>query len=272
MKINKTHVIKKGDTPGKNLVVFCGVHGNETAGIFAVQRAIEEIEVNVGEVHFVFANPRAIEQGTRFTEKNLNRCFKKNNIGDTYEEERAQELMKTLDDADALLDLHASNIPGSQPFLICEEDAFPVVEKFDFPIVATGFDAIEPGGTDGYMFQQGKVGICAECGYAGEGERYADLAFSTIAQFLAHYGAIEYQSTTDKKEKKHLHVDRVIMKEREDFLFERTYSDFDELAAGECFARDGENEYRVERESVILFANPEKEVGGEACILGYWKK
>jgi succinylglutamate desuccinylase len=265
--------IKEGVKPGKTLAVFCGVHGNETAGILAVKKVLNEIKIDAGKVYFVFANPKAIEQGVRFTKKNLNRCFLKNQSGDTYEEKRARELMPILDECDALLDLHASNIPNSTPFIIFEEPARGCVEMLDFPIISTGWDALEPGATDGYMFQQGKPAICAECGYAARGEEYASLAENTIYNFLQFYGAIKGDATLKRVGKqKYLHVDEVIIKEKDSFVFTKMYEDFETLPAGHCFATDSEGkEYVVEKERVIVFANPNKEMGGEACILGEWK-
>lgn len=265
--------IKEGSQSGKTLAVFCGVHGNETAGILAVKKVLGEINIDTGKVYFVFANPRAIEQGIRFTEKNLNRCFLKDQNGDTYEEIRARELIPLLDECDALLDLHASNIPDSTPFLIFEEPARDFVEVLDFPIISTGWDALEPGATDGYVFNNGKPAICAECGYAKDGAKYVSLAEDTVYKFLQFYGAIQKDLVLEKIDhKKYLHVDEVVMKEKESFVFTKNFEDFETLPAGYCFAKDGDGkEYYVEKERVIVFANPNKEVGGEACILGEWK-
>ena len=264
---------RASETPGPALTLMAGVHGNETAGILALQRFIkEDMPLLRGSVTMIFGNPRAIEQSARFTEVNLNRCFLPNTEGDSYEAKRAQEIMPYLNDADALLDIHASNIPGSEPFIICEENALPIARKFQMHILSTGWDAIEPGASDGYMFQQGKVGICAECGYAGDGEQYQDLAYDTLRRFLDHYDVLAYEyEEPDESLQRLLHVDQVVMKTREDFVFTRMYPDFATLKKGECFAKDGESEYCVDRERVIVFANPDKEVGGEACILGSWQ-
>ena len=41
---------------GPKIAIFSGVHGNETAGIEAVKKALKEIEIKKGVVYFVFAN------------------------------------------------------------------------------------------------------------------------------------------------------------------------------------------------------------------------
>ena len=140
-------VIKKSaPAPGKTLAIFGGVHGNERVGVDAVRWAAEHIEPEHGTVYFVEANPEAIEKGVRLIGKNLNRCFLPGNDGNAPEDVRARELMALLDECDALLDIHSSNSREATPFIICEEDGLAIAETLDFPIVSTGWDALEPGG------------------------------------------------------------------------------------------------------------------------------
>ncbi|MDF1682786.1 MAG: succinylglutamate desuccinylase/aspartoacylase family protein [Patescibacteria group bacterium] len=54
----------------------------------------------------MYANLEAIKQNVRFTEKNMNRCFLKEQNGNIYEEKRAKEIMEILDKSDYLLDIH----------------------------------------------------------------------------------------------------------------------------------------------------------------------
>ena len=55
---------------------MAGVHGNEHAGIIALESIRNTLRVIRGKVILVLqANPRAVEQGVRFTEKNMNRAF-----------------------------------------------------------------------------------------------------------------------------------------------------------------------------------------------------
>lgn len=265
----ETIIKKTSEHPGKTLAVFCGVHGNERAGIIAVEKAIQELVITAGTVYFVFANPRAIEAGKRFVEKNLNRCFYAGQSGNTYEETRAQELMALLDTCDALLDVHASNTPDTTPFIITDS-GFDVAKVLPFEIIAEGFDQVEAGGTDGYMKNSGKVGVCVECGFSGESERYGDLAFTSILQFLKFYGAIE-GSAVPTHNQKILYVDRVQKVTYDSYTLTKTFSDFEIVPKGFIIARDDTHEYSADRESVILFANPGKPIGAESYVLGYWK-
>lgn len=267
--VMETIIKKTSENPGKIIAIFCGVHGNERAGIIAVEKALQELVITAGTVYFVFANPRAIEIGKRFVEKNLNRCFYHGQSGDTYEEQRAQELMRLLDTCDALLDVHASNTPDTIPFIITDS-GFDVAQVLPFEIVARGFDLVEPGGTDGYMKNSDKVGVCVECGFSGASEQYSDLAYQSIVQFLKFYGAIDGVAVPIHNQKL-LHVDRVQKVTSDNYMLTRTFSDFEVVPEGLVIARDDTHEYVADRESVILFANPGKPVGAESYVLGYWE-
>ena len=264
-------IIKKDSgNSGKTLVIFCGTHGNEKAGVFVVEKALKNLEIKKGVIYFVFANPKAIEQNVRFTEKNLNRCFIKNQKGETYEEKRAVELMKILDQADALLDVHASTTPKTTPFIITDSD-FDAVKNMNFEIIVTGFDNIEPGGSDGYMKNSNKVGICIECGYLGESAKNIDLAYDSIIQFLQYYQAIDKIKEASKLMKKILHVDEMQKVTGEEFKLARSFFDFETIPKGTLIAADKSKKYISKKERVILFATPGKLVGAEAYFLGSWK-
>src|SRR6185369_17926132 len=109
--------------PGPSLAILAGVHGNELAGVYALQELLPTLKPTRGKVYVAFANPPAIEANTRMLNKNLNRCFVADNHGTTPEDERARELMKMLDKCDALLDLHMFYDDDGVPFVICEDNA-----------------------------------------------------------------------------------------------------------------------------------------------------
>ncbi|MEI6858847.1 MAG: succinylglutamate desuccinylase [Shewanella sp.] len=64
---------------GKDIVLSCAVHGNETAPIEICNNLIKDLLqqkiVAKQRVLFLFGNPPAIINGTRFIEENLNRLF-----------------------------------------------------------------------------------------------------------------------------------------------------------------------------------------------------
>ncbi len=263
-------IMLQGKKSGPTVAIFAGVHGNERAGIMTLDYLINNLVVTRGIVYLVYANPRAIKQGVRYTEKNLNRCFlSTSSQGETYEEKRAVELMELLDTCDALLDLHSYNEPygESTPFAICEKDCIEIVSNFDVPIVLTGIDQYEKGGSDGYMFNQGKIGICVELGAIEDPEKFVPLGIKTAYQFLNHFRLInELIADEDGSEQKILQVSGIYKKQNPDLRFTRELKTFDPLVKGEIICTDGDSVVRAREDSYVLFPRDDLPVGVEAFL------
>ncbi len=265
-------VIKKDSRrSGKILTVFCGVHGNEKAGVYAVKKILKNVTIKKGVVYFVFANIKAIKENKRFIDKNLNRCFLDKQNGNSYEEKRAKELIKILEKSDALLDIHASNSSETTPFAITD-NGIKIVKNMNFKIIATGFDDVEPGATDGFMKNKNKIGICLECGYSGKSKENTDLAYNSILQFLQYFDVIENKISNNNISQKIVHVDEVQKVTSKKFKLTKTFADFETIKKGFVIAKDEAEQYIANKERVILFGTPGKPVGAEAYILGTWIK
>jgi len=259
----------EGSRAGPTVAVFAGVHGNELAGIRVVNYLRRNIELTAGTLHLVYGNPRAIDAQTRFVEKNLNRCFQESALsGDTYEEKRAVTLMQLLDTCDALLDLHAYNEPHGEatPFVITEENAFSLVSQFDVSYVITGIDAIEKGGTDAYMSNQGKVGICVELGAISTPDVYIDLGIATALQFLYHFGLITERPAPHKRTQSILRVQGKHIRQSEDFSFAKNFMTFEAVQAGQLICIDGGVPIHATEDVRLLFSSGMKPVGVEAYL------
>lgn len=266
--MNKDSIIKKtGKGKGKILAIICGIHGNEKAGILAVKKVLKDIEIKCGTVYFVFANPLAIKKGKRLVNKNLNRLFSKDNKGSTYEDKRARELMKLLNECDALLDIHSYNSKTGEQFAISEKRGFKILKNMDFPIVASGFSKLG-NGTDGYMEKNKKIGICVECGTSNRYKKFIPLAEKTIYQFLQYFKSIDKVRKYSSIPQKFLKVDRMIIKKNKNFRFVKNFKDFEKLEYNKPFAYDGEAILKAGKNECIIFPRPKAEVGGEAGIIG----
>lgn len=272
MLIKNTIIKKVGKEPGKTVAVFCGVHGNEKAGVYAVTNILKNIKIKRGIVYFVYANPEAIRKNVRLVRKNLNRCFLQNNQGTLTEDMRARRLMKILDKCDGLLDLHASNVEKATPFVICEKHSYDLARIFDVNIVSSGWFKIEPGSTAGYISKkEGTLSLGIECGYAGESEKNMQLAKKCILQFLQFFGSINKKVNFGKRKQKIINVARAIKKQTDNFSFTKKWKDFDRLKEGEIIAYDSKKKYMAGKNECIIFANAGKKIGEEAFIIGALK-
>jgi uncharacterized protein len=116
---------------GPHLTVIAGVHGGEYTGMAAVMRLLQELDPGRlrGTLTAVpVLNQPAFWSRTAFVVpadgKNLNRCFPGDPAG-TYSDVLAHAVFTSLiAPSDALLDLHAGDIPESlEPFCLYEESA-----------------------------------------------------------------------------------------------------------------------------------------------------
>ena len=262
-----------GKEPGPTSIILVGVHGNEKCGVEALNKILPNLEIQKGKVFFAYGNPKAIDQNVRYTEANLNRMFKPEETlsekeKGNYEYSRAQFLKKYLDQSDVLLDIHASFTPTSQRFVICELNSKDIVKYLPFNLIVSGFDQIEPGGTDYYMNSIGKIGICVECGYLGDQKSVA-IAEESIFTFLRARGHIAGEKQLFNQDYVQMYS---IYITKNNFKLAKEFSDFEEIKSGQLIGLDGQEKIQAQKDSVILFAINVEVGGEEAFLLGEKKK
>ncbi|MCC5649093.1 aspartoacylase [Nostoc sp. XA013] len=102
------------------VAIVGGTHGNEFTGAYLIQKFAQFPDLIARpsfETVTLLANPNAFAAGRRYVEKDLNRCFLKQDLQDptlsSYEELQAKSIHDTLasnrdKQADFILDLHSS--------------------------------------------------------------------------------------------------------------------------------------------------------------------
>ena len=263
----------RGVEDGPTSVILAGVHGDERGGIEALKELLPDLTIQKGRVFLGYGNPRAIVENKRFTEANLNRMFKDDSLlsleeRGSYEYARAQVIKTYLDEASALLDLHASYVPDSPPFIICEPNAQEIVEHLPTDTVVAGFDAVQPGGTDYYMNAKGGAGICVECGYLSDKDSVG-VAKDAILRFLAARGHISGNFISI--DKTYFSIYEMYVTKSSEFKLAKKFRDFDTLPPGTLIGLDGSMEISAPKESMILFARDCNGAGQEAFLLGEQK-
>lgn len=266
-KSDSTIQVIESTLPGPTLLVLGGVHGDEQCGVDLVRSILTGAYSPVirrGKLIAALGNLAAIDAGKRCILHNLNRGFLPDKIPCNCAEcARIDVLKKLMNDADVLLDIHASFTPESETFLICERNAISLIEALPMEKVCFGFDTVQPGGTDYYMNSIGKVGICVECGYLGD-PRSAEYARTSFETLLATMGMID-ESLSKKCDKKFFQA-RYQYFTRTDFRLAKPLSDFEEVREGQMIGLDGEREVRVDRNGAVLFAGNKIDRGREAFV------
>lgn len=123
MNLHFKSVTFSGLEAGPRVIVLGAVHGNETCGTQAIQRAIGETDAGglaivAGTVTFVpIANPLAYQRRQRAGDRNLNRNLYPNDNPADFEDRVANWLCPLLAGHDVLLDLHSTRA-ATQPFAL----------------------------------------------------------------------------------------------------------------------------------------------------------
>lgn len=261
-------IIEDSGRPGPTIGIMGGVHGTEHVGVETVRWARSNIRPTAGRIIFIEGNPRAIERGVRYLDKDLNACFSRTSDIRTVEGKRAHELMPVLDMCDALLDIHASMSRVAAPFVICEEPGFAFAKTLDFPIITMGWDALDPAASDAYMNAQEKIGVGIECGSIHNVDEVLPLAKRSAARFAQFFGVTGGGFIPSKTQGRLIRVYTSIDQTEKPIAFKREYEDFAPLMAGEIFAQAGDVSYVASEGDRIIFARPNAPVGSDAFILG----
>ena len=188
---------------------------------------------------------------------------------ESYEYGRAQFLKNYLNKSEALLDIHASSIPNSRAFAICEANAKEIIKFFPIDLVVSGFDKVEPGGTDYYMNSIGRVGICLECGYIND-PRSTKIAEESVFAFLKARGHMTNNLVAQKQS--YVRMFEKYFAKTDKFTLSKSFENFEVLRENYIIGIDGQEEVRTSKRSLILFAHNGTKVGDEVFLLGTEKE
>lgn len=87
ISINRIIFEIKGNDAGPTIVFFGGIHGNEPAGVFGLKSVLNKLDkknVN-GNIYAISGNLRALKEGKRYINKDLNRIWTEEELNSTLE-------------------------------------------------------------------------------------------------------------------------------------------------------------------------------------------
>jgi len=186
----------RGTAPGPTVVAIGGMHGNEPSGVEAIKDLLEELETRTGAMRGEFVgivgNLRALSEGKRYIDSDLNRMWRLKSDGLTlgepasvYEAEERNALQELVQGIIAerrgpmvFLDLHTTS-SESPPFLICGDTLRnrEFIEGIPVPKIL-GLDEMLNGPFMSYLNVQGHLTIIHEAGQHDHPDsRHNQLAF-----------------------------------------------------------------------------------------------
>ncbi|WP_339756650.1 succinylglutamate desuccinylase/aspartoacylase family protein [uncultured Winogradskyella sp.] len=259
----------KGKYPGATIVFFAGIHGNEFAGVDALNNVLKKLneEDITGEIYGVYGNIKALQKNKRFLESDLNRLWTQNQLNAiqhkkklNQEEQEQKELFyfihKLLTSTDKpiyFIDLHTTS-SKTLPFITIN-DAL-INRKFSscFPVpVVLGIEEYLEGPLLSYLNTLGYVSLGFESGqHTDPGAVKNCEAFIYLA--LKHSGHLKsnnnhnYEDELIKVSKGMSSIFEVVYKyhiqSKEVFSMEEGFESFQNIKRGTLIATtNGKNIY-----------------------------
>ncbi len=198
----KKYVAKNAPT----LVLMAGIHGNELAAFFAIQKVLKQIKSQdlafKGNFYALTGNLNAISKNKRFENVDLNRLWTTESIADlqhkeiglTPEEKEQKELYGIIKDIYEkhtgeiyFVDLHTTSSPTS-PFLTISDSINNRCFSVNFPLpVVLGIEEYIHGPLLTYINEFGHIGVGFEAGQHQDPEAVI-INESFIWMVLVHTG------------------------------------------------------------------------------------
>jgi succinylglutamate desuccinylase len=252
---------------GPTLLVSGGVHGNEPSGILALQRAFEKLHRHQvfikGQVIGVAGNMKALSEGVRLIDKDLNRIctpetadkIKNNGILDLAEEEEFKGLLEVVNQIEGkigfqelyFMDFHTTSSP-THPYISVNkaERSFAFAQQFPLPVVR-GIEKFIPGHFDHFLSLSGHCGFTVEAGQH-ESPLSVDYHEAMIYEALILCGMMEksefpeWEQYATKLETSSVNqgsfevVYRHQLSAEDDFMMVPGFKNFDKVSKGQLLA------------------------------------
>ncbi|WP_330633785.1 M14 family metallopeptidase [Halocatena halophila] len=170
------------------LAVVGGIHGDEPCGVRAIERVLADPPSVTRPVKLIIANERALAQGVRYTETDLNRVFPGDPGSDAYETRLAHELLTEINDC-TTLSMHSTQSYG-RPFAIVDETG-PNAREICPQLTVDAL--VEVGSIVGDALASFVDVIEVECGYQGSAEA-VEYAHTLVMDFLRATGSVAGES------------------------------------------------------------------------------
>lgn len=261
-----------GKNPGPTFVVFAGIHGNETAGVFAVNDVLKTIDPDLanGTIYTIAGNLKALEKQERFIELDLNRLWTPENIKSLKHktvinvEEREQmvlldilyNILRTGEAPFYFIDLHTTS-SKTLPFITINDALINRKFSKQFPVpIVLGIEEYLTGPLLSYINQLGYVSLGFESGqhdsikainnsvsFLNLALVYAGIIKKTDAKNLeAHYNHLKTQSEKVQNFLEVIHLHKV--EKQETFKMLNGFKSFQKIKKGIPLAvSNGENVY-----------------------------
>ena len=268
--------------PGPTFLAQGGIHGNEPAGVRALERVLAWLKRDDVPIHGRFVacagNLQALAQGRRFLERDLNRGWTAEALArtrdvrhpNTAEDVEQTALIELYEQVDrdrggplVFTDLHTSSADG--PPFTCMADTVPnrrVADAIPVPMILGLEECIE-GAVMDWFNQRGQIGLAVEGGRHDADETVDNLE-SAVLLTMAATGVVPeaavdvafHRQRLDRAAKGAPHLVEITHRQAitpaDRFVMTPGYVSFQPITADELLAHDVNGEVRAERDGYVL--------------------
>ncbi|HGS4461000.1 TPA: succinylglutamate desuccinylase [Vibrio metschnikovii] len=273
----------------KNIVISCGVHGDETAPMELVDKIIDDIVSGFQRVQqrclFIVAHPQATLRHTRFIEENLNRLFDDKphaasleaDIATNLKAQVSQFFNETAPETRWHLDLHcAIRLSKHYSFAVSPKTRHPVRSRALMAFIESAhIEAVMLSNAPASTFSWFSAEHFAAQAMTVELGQVAKLGENDLARLAAFDLALRDLIAAEQSEhlaKKTImyRVSRTIVRLHEDFDFRfgDDVENFTSFMHGEVFGHDGDKPLMAKNEGeAIVFPNRKVAIGQRAALM-----
>lgn len=281
-----------GEEKGPLVICIGGIHGNETAGLKALDLVLKMLEVEpIANPGFSFngkfvalqGNIPAIKRGKRYIDRDLNRIFIPSRIqsfldksaSPQYSEDlQALEIIAEVNrqikeykpDQLIILDLHTTSSPGGIFTIVRDEhETIQIAKEMHAPIVKGFIEGIQ--GTTLHYFTEESLKtkvhtITFESGQH-QSPNSVPVAIAAIVACLRAIGCVKADDVENQHDKILIDYSRNLpaftelikkhnISEEDRFKMEPNYLNFQKVRKGEVIAHDKNGPITVEEDGLIL--------------------
>lgn len=254
---------------GPHITIIGGMHGDEPSPVRFLENVLdgqEKLGLDRGSLSIVLANPTAYKLGARAVNVNLNTILttSESETGPQPEFKSARLIMDLLDKSDACLDLHEHKDIGLGQVAMASVLSSHVATSLGADLFVHGLETIEPGASDAYMYEIGKIGVCLELGHHQDDN--TAVARNVIHRFLSLTGVLD-SSIPPVPRPLVAKARELIIRESDQFSYAPHVKSGTQLQQGP-FAWDGQKELHASDTSMgVLFPRPNNPIGASVGIL-----
>jgi len=279
-----------GSQGGPLLVIFGAMHGNESAGVKAIDLTLKMLEVEPiknpdfqyrGSMLGLIGNLAAYKRGERFINKDLNRCWIKGEIGKnsgkenlSAEELEIHEVLSIVKGSIAkhspseviVLDLHTTSSNGGIFSIVGDDErSLSIARQIHAPVILGMLEGLR--GTTLHYFTDENLEYKTSAITFESGQHEDPLSVNrAIAAIINCMRTIESVKPTDvenqhdnilKKYSENLpQVARLLythgIKPEDKFKMKEGYQNFQKVATAETLASDTKGDIKCKRDGMIL--------------------